>query len=285
MLKQHQSDSCPNCGRIFSSNVNLSNHIKKEICKKKKNRKCNECGYQFNKTSDYNYHVNNNVCKYYKKDCEKSCNQKKIIVSKVQLKSEQSKIEMLENKITDLENIIKTLIETQKNTNVQNVGIQNIYNIKNQQNINITINFGEEGSQDFLCEKLDLDLNSVLKNHLSNCVPVLSKIMHDGEKYPEYLNIYVSHEYPNSAFIWKDGQYIKINKKKAIDQMIQDKLNIFSEYIDTKENINEEIMDKYLDYREKMEDDVNFHKHSAADIDSTLIIIGNQKKSLEQSRV
>ncbi len=102
--------------------------------------------------------------------------------------------------------------------------------------------------------------------------------MHDGQKYPEYQNVYVSHEYPNSAFIWKNGQYIKANKKKAIDQIIQDKLDILSEYVDTKENINDEIIDKYLSYREKMEDDVNFHKHSLSDIDQTLINIGNQKK-------
>ena len=64
MLKQHQSQPCPNCNRTFSSETNLNNHIKKEICKKKQKKTCDRCGYTFTDIRSYKYHIEHDVCKY-----------------------------------------------------------------------------------------------------------------------------------------------------------------------------------------------------------------------------
>jgi hypothetical protein len=45
-----------------------------------------------------------------------------------------------------------------------------------------------------------------------------------------------------------------------------------SEYINIKESINDEIIDKYLDYCDKIEDNVNFHKQSVLDLNNALVI-------------
>ncbi len=47
------------------------------------------------------------------------------------------------------------------------------------------------------------------------------------------------------------------------------------EYVDTKETINESILDKYIDYRGQMEEEPDFHKQSAEKICDTLINIGH----------
>ncbi len=119
-----------------------------------------------------------------------------------------TEVDLLRNEITDIKNVLNVLVNNLTIQNVQQIQTQNIQNLQNN-NINIVINFGEEGKQSELCKKLDMDLDYVVNNHVSNCVPILSKIMHDGEKYPEYQNIYATDQFPNSVFIWKNGQFIK----------------------------------------------------------------------------
>lgn len=102
-----------------------------------------------------------------------------------------------------------------------------------------------------------------------------------GEICSPNQNIYATDQFPNSVFIWKNGLFVKINKNKAIDLIIKNKLDTLSEYIDTKENIDDEILDKYLDYREQMEENVIFHKQSVEKISDTLINIGNQISTTE----
>lgn len=290
MSEQYRSQPCPDCNITFSSDTNLKKHIIKQICKKRKAKKtCDQCGLTFTGARAYRYHKEFDVCKYSKLNNENKNIpdiNSRLPSPRLKIKSTEE-VQILRDELKDIKNVLNMLvssmliqnaqIQTQNAQNIQNIQTQNVKNIQN--NISITINFGEEDSEKKLYEKLDLDLNYVLTNHSSNCVPVLSKIMHDGNKYPEYRNIYATDQFPNSVFVWKNGGFVKVNKKKAIDLMIKNKLDTLSEYVDTKENIDDKILDKYLDYREQIEENVIFHKQSVSDINDTLIDIGNNRES------
>ncbi len=146
---------------------------------------------------------------------------------------------------------------------------------KNESIMNKIINFGKEGSETELCKKMAVDIHYVLKNELSECVPQLIEIMHNGEKYPEYQNIYIDNEFPDFAFIWKNGNYVKVDKNKIINKLIAKKLDIFSEYTDTGENISDDLSDQYLDYREQIEDDSFLRDNLFLKINDILTNIGN----------
>jgi hypothetical protein len=44
----------------------------------------------------------------------------------------------------------------------------------------------------------------IATNDVWNFVPLISKTIHDGNKYPELQNIYLNQQYPQSVLIYKD---------------------------------------------------------------------------------
>lgn len=243
MIKQKRI--CPDCNRKFSSNRTLINHIEKKICTKRKQSKtCQKCGHMFSRKEAYEYHVENI-------NCEKELNTQKLL-----------------DEIRDLKKSINISVE-----------INNNYHVENQiiNNINMTIlNYGQEGSISELIEKFRSEIKHIAMNDVWNFVPLISKTIHDGNKYPELRNIYSSQQYPNNVLIYKDGKFIEVNKKKTYEDMIDRNKNILSQ--SEGGDIDEKYLDQCLDYLDKIDDDTDFQKKTMDDLDRVFRAIGKDIK-------
>jgi hypothetical protein len=106
---------------------------------------------------------------------------------------------------------------------------------------NVTlVNFGEEGSPQFLAQKLSADLDYIVEHELDNCVQALTKLMHKGDKYPEYHNIRGNKNHPDTVFIWRDGQFFERDQIEIFSQLIDSKIAIFEEYFLRKQVIQDQ---------------------------------------------
>lgn len=250
MIKQDRI--CPDCNKKFTSNRSLTNHIEKKICTKRKESKtCEKCGHTFTRKETYQYHKENINC------------------------VKELTVEKLMHEITDLKNMInRGMIINGNYIQTQNVENQTI----NVNNINVTIlNYGQEGSISELIEKFNSEIKHIATNDVWNFIPLLSKSIHDGKKYPELRNIYSSHQYPDSVLIYKDGEFVKANKKKTYEEMIHRNKNILSQSEGV--DIDEAHLDECIDYLDKIDGEENFQKKTMSDLDRVFRDIGKNIKN------
>ena len=257
MIKQKHI--CPDCKKEFSRKETLMNHIEKKICiKRTQTKTCEKCGREFSRKDKYLYHIKN-------VDCENSLNTRKLLEEIKDLKNALNKIQMSKTS------------QTQK---IENHTIINNYvqNVIENQTINITIiNYGNEGSIADLIEKFSSEIKHIATNDISNFVPLISKTIHDGKKYPELRNIYSTRSYPNNVMIYKDGQFIKANKLKIYQDMIHRNKEILSQSEGC--GLDENNLDQCFDYLDLIEGDEDFLKKTIHDLDQVFLDIGKDIKN------
>ena len=244
---------CPNCNRQFGRKETLTNHTEKKICiKRNKTKTCEKCGKVFSTKQRYLYHLEN-------VDCENSTNTQKLLDEIRDLKNAMSKIQI--NNTNQTQNV-----ENQTNNYIEN------------QTINITIiNYGNEGSISELIEKFSTEIREIATNDISNFVPLISKTIHDGNKYPKLKNIYSTKSYPNNVMIYKDGQFIKANKLKIYQDMIDRNKEILSQSEGC--GLDENNLDQCFDYLDLIEGDQDFRKKTIHDLDQVFLDIGKDIKN------
>ena len=193
-----------------------------------------------------------------------------------------------------------TTIETQNNIENQNIETQN--------NVIVVNSFGNENT-DYLTDRIVTTLikngpctclpkietqNIIVVNSFGNeniehltdqiickliqyspfkCVPELIKKIHFDPEHPENHNIKLTNKKLNYAEIVKDNKWITTNKKKVIDDVIQNSYNILdNSYSDNKDSISDKQQERFDNFQEKYEnEDESLHRSIKEDVDLVLI--------------
>ena len=273
MLKVKKSDPCPKCNKCFSDKKNLENHMKNNVCQRRTQKKCDKCGHLFKNAGGYSYHTENEVCKYLKPQITVNFNGNQESPSqvkpKITIKTQNDTINQLQSDVRILQEKIKAMEENAKNIKIEN--IQNIHNIQNYFSVQLT-NFGKENNQS-IRDQLENELRMILTSKLSDCIPLLLKIIHDGQKFPQYQNIYATIKHPNTVYVWNDQHFIGLPKKNIIHEIIQTQRDILSDYIDTND-LGDQVTDQFLDYQTKIDEETQFLKRLESQINKKLIEFG-----------
>jgi len=175
------------------------------------------------------------------------------------------------NKISEMEKEIKELKEVinKKNTITNiNTNTTNTTNNTNSNNTIIINNFGYENIEHLSKQYL---LNLFTKTH--RAIPLLVEKIHFDPEHPENHNIKVTNKKLNYAEVVKDNKWVTTNKKKAIEDMIQNGYNIIEEkYTDNKEHISERKQERFENFKKKFdEEDKELIKDIKDDINISLI--------------
>jgi hypothetical protein len=209
---------------------------------------CSLCNYSSCKKENVTRHINKKIpCGIGKRElveipidiiCE-YCN-KNFSTSTSLFKHQKShcpnKLKILEDEI---ENLKKQLQEKSV--------VNNTYN--DNRTVNITINYidTKPNLPDKLCNKLltDTDFHKI--------VPALVKYIHFNSKTPENHNIYISNRNKNNKHlqIFNEGHWETVNKDTEIDNLINDKETILSDWVVEKGEKYPNAHDKFNEYQEQ----------------------------------
>lgn len=181
--------------------------------------KCEFCDKKFATHKTMEYHKKN------------SCKQKDLIYKQ---------------KIKELE---KQLREAKMVTN-------NIDNSTNTTNYIIVVNNYEKTSFDKLTDKM---YNRIIKDveEPYKMIPKLIKAVHFNPNIPENHNIYLSNRNRNNKHlsVYRNGHWEIIDKNTEIDNLINDKETMLSDWVAEKGEDYSEAAEKYNDYLEQKYDD------------------------------
>ena len=185
--KFHSKNIISNSNNVLLNSNNIllnSNNIKLYNC-----RKCNK---EFNNVKTRWAH-------------EKKCKELKVI--------ENNKIELLENKIKELETKFQTTnnkIINKNNTNNTNNGIIN-------NTTNIKVSFGEEDIDNISSK----DKKAILNSGFSSLVKLI-ELVHLNKKYPQYQNIKIDNLKDKFAKTYDENDKIftTVSKQETIDNLI-----------------------------------------------------------------
>ena len=202
---------------------------------------CKDCYIGFNQLHHYNYHLESKkhknrisnkdllyICSICKKHFSHSsslyrhrvkCKEEEEVkeIPKIDLETE---IRELRKKIEDLEKT-KQNIKNQNNTNIQK---QDNTNIKTQNNIIINC-FGNE-NLDYITDKVILHCI----DKIYGAIPLLIEKIHFDPEHPENHNIQIPNKkLPHAKIMNNKSEWQFVNKKDAIDTMVDNGYNILDE--------------------------------------------------------
>jgi F0F1-type ATP synthase membrane subunit b/b' len=260
--------TCDICKTDFLSEALLQKHYG---TKRHKNREDNKlkydyvckCGKSFTKQPNLSRHRKN--CKIYNA-IDSIDMVKPIIVHATKIVEEKDKqIENQQTQINELRKQIALLLEngTNNTTNSNN-------NIDNATHFNITVNsFGNENT-DYLTDKI---ICKLIQTAPFTCIPQLIEKIHFDPEHPENHNIKVTNKKLNYAEVVQDNKWITTNKKKAIDNIIQNSYNLLDEkYTEKKESMSEKRKDRFENFQDKYENqEDDLMRNIKNDVDLTLI--------------
>jgi hypothetical protein len=263
---------------------------------------CKDCYCGFKQLHHYNYHLESNKHKnristenknlHLCSICQKNfsylsglyrhrakCKINKIIseekeTPKVDLEAE---IKKLQEKIEVLE---KSAIANNNNNNTTNIENQNINNTNNTTNIknqtnNIIINcFGNE-NLDYITDKVILHC----MNKIYGSIPLLIEKIHFDPEHPENHNIQIPNKkLPHAKIMNRKKEWQIVNKKDAIDSMVENGYNILDEKFQEKSHELEEMKQKHFrDFQAKYEEaDKDTMKNIKEKVE--FLVINNSRK-------
>ena len=224
---------CEICNKTYSSKTSLYNHNKKfhpiieykcEICNKNYSSKISLYNHnkKFHPIIEYKCIICNKIYNNYnsKWHHEKTC-----------------KLKNLEKK-TNIQN------QTNITNNTTNNTTQNIV----QQN-NIYVKF-PNFSYDLLTKKEILKILNKMRYSIEESI----KTIHCNDKYPKHKNIFITNLKSDIAHIFDGNKIISVDKKQAINELIDQHINeIINSITKYKDNISEYV----LNILNKMIDDIN----------------------------
>jgi hypothetical protein len=215
--------------------------FEREQSSDKKRFFCNDCHCGFNKIQHYNMHLvskKHNICISNDKPKLHGCSicQKNFLYysglsrHRVNCKEKEVKdIDIPNNLETEIQELRKEieLLKNQKNTNIktQNNNNNNNTNIKTQNN-NIIINcFGNE-NLDYITDKVILHC----MNKIYGAIPLLIEKIHFDPEHPENHNIQIPNKkLPHAKIMNNKREWQFVNKKEAIDTMVDNGYNMLDE--------------------------------------------------------
>ena len=232
--------TCQSCFKVFASNKTLNKHINKiKPCIKDNGLNCAWCNSSF--TNKYNRirHETKTCPIKIRRDNEADEKQKR----------EQLRIQSLEDKITQLENMIKSGITPQTTTNTNNCNNNNTNNSNNRNNIIIN-NYGSE-DMSHITEKILIGIF----NQCFMSVPKLIELKHFNKEKPENSNVYISDIKSKYALIHVgDGEWNITDREKLLDEMYNNNCNYladeFEERHDNLDDITSRKIKRFLDEKD-----------------------------------
>lgn len=259
--------NCNVCNETFKRKQNYERHLqsKKHLKRLHTNNNlymCDICEKTFSYSRSLIKHRETCVNKPKQKSLNKNSNivdqlimQNQLIVQKLEEKNKQ---------VDELTKQVTLLLEKGQNT----THIQNQNNIETQ-NIIFVNSFGKENTE-YLTDNIVCKL---IQHSPFKCLPQIIEKIHFDPEHPENHNIKITNKKLNYAEIVKDNKWVTTNKKKAIEDMIQNGYNIIEEkYIDNKDSITERKQERFENFKQKFdEEDKDLIKDLKDDINLTLI--------------
>jgi hypothetical protein len=251
---------------------------------------CKDCYCGFNQLHHYNYHLESKkhknrisnkdlyICSICKKHFLHSsslyrhrvnCKEKVIEIPKYL----ETEIQELHKKNLELSKKIDVL-EKKQNTNIQTQNIKTQNNIQKQTN-NIIINcFGNE-NLDYITDKVILHC----MNKIYGAIPLLIEKIHFDPEHPENHNIQIPNKkLPHAKIMNNKREWQFVNKKEAIDTMVDNGYNMLDEKFQEKSlELADNRQKHFRNFQSKYEDG---DKDTIKDIkDQVEMLVINKSKS------
>ena len=220
--------TCEKCSKMYSSMLSYNNHIRLDRCKVKINEMlCNYCDKSFKS-------------KQWRQKHEIKCKEVRDI-----------EIKKLNDKIKELEMLVKETKPTTVNNTVNN------NNIVNNTQVNYFINnYGDEDVSHITRRGF---LEIIKKNKL--CIPEFIKRVHFNKDVPQNHNVYISNYKDNYALIFTDNKWKIIDKNEILRKLIFDSHDLLeTEFLkfkagELKHNMDETSMERFQEYLDNVDDD------------------------------
>jgi len=234
---------CDKCLKVFTIKGNYKQHLNRITpCVKLINNDCIWCNKKYvNKYTRLRHELKTCPVKI-RSDNEADEKQKR----------EQLRIQSLEDKITQLENMIKSGITPQTTTTTTTNTNTNNSNNTNSNNIIIN-NYGNEDMTHITEKKLIGIFNQCFMS-----VPKLIELKHFNKEKPENSNVYISDIKSKYALIHVgDGEWNITDREKLLDEMYNNNCNYladeFEERHDNLDDITCRKIKKFLDSKDEDE--------------------------------
>ena len=236
---------CESCKIHLSCNKALKRHYLSERHKKKENiqdsKHICDCGKSFSCASNLCRHKK--ACVHVKskivKDDTTNCNQ--IVVDQL-IHHNQIMAKQLEILTSKISNILVKGTNNTTNTTTNNIETQNV----------IVVNsFGSENTE-YITDKI---VRKLIETPYTS-LPMLIEKIHFDPDHPENHNIKVTNKKLNYAEVVKDNKWVTTNKKKAIEDMIENGYNMLGDkYSENIEDINELKQERFGNFQKKYNDE------------------------------
>jgi hypothetical protein len=231
---------CDKCLKLFTVKGNYKQHLNRITpCVKIINNDCIWCNKKYvNKYTKLRHEIKTCPVKI-RRDNEENEKQER----------EQLRIQSLEDKITQLENMIKSGITPQTTTTTNtNTNTNNSHN-PNSNNIIIN-NYGSEDMSHITEKKLIGIFNQCFMS-----VPKLIELKHFNKEKPENSNVYISDIKSKYALIHVgDGEWNITDREKLLDEMYNNNCNYladeFEERHDNLDDITSRKIKRFLDEKD-----------------------------------
>ena len=224
---------------------------------------CKDCHCSFQRKTNYEYHLNttkhkNRVSKQDKPSflcpfCNKlfsHCSSLSRHKINCNINNTNKHLDILQKENEELRKEIE-LLKTESLSNTKSATTINNTNIKNQKN-NIIINcFGNE-NLDYITDKVIIHC----MNQIYGSIPLLIEKIHFDPEHPENNNIQIPNKkLPHAKIMNRKKEWQVVNKKDAIDSMIDNGYNILDEKFQEKSHELEGMKQKHFrDFQTKYED-------------------------------
>ena len=253
---------CDFCEKNFKTKQGLDYHLSNTVCQKN-NYVCNACNKSFANKSGQIYHVNNKVCE-------------KTVKHKITLKKEydhMSKEEMIARMV---------VLETENRVLKENPQIVNNINIDKQQiNILAPPAFKELDTVSTLMKLMPNLLHNALSKHPTEFIAYLIENTNCNPEFPIFNSAKITNKKDDYAKVSNGKQYVYKPRKKVIDELINNKKDILTEYIKLYgDQYSEKILNRHDNYITALADEKETLKELENEITCMLLnmkdIIGSE---------
>ena len=226
--------SCNVCSKTFSLRGNYNAHLKRK-------KPC----YQYDSQDNCKYCLKKFSNKYNKTRHETTCSKR--VAEELLKPSADGKIQALENKIKELETMIKQGINpipsvitntmTTNNTVIQNFFVINKY-----------------GHEDLSHLTDSQKLNNLRKIYMS--IPSFILLKHFDKDHPENSNVYVSNLKTPYALIYNGNSWVVTDRNKLLQEMYDDNYcEVIHNYKEMKAQLDDKTIDAFRRFLNDQDDD------------------------------
>ena len=224
-------------GQIQMPSKNILNE--NDDIDRKNDNSCMYCDKIFTKRFNLQRHLTNG--------CKKEASYIKNITESNTSNELSKEINILKQKILELENKQSTITNTNNSNNVNNSN----NNTNNGTINNIVIN--QYGKEDM--SHITLQDFKGLFSRCNSCVPFFVELLHFNKDKPENNNIYISNMKSQYLMMYDGAKWKLADKNSTIDDMYDDKCEILiNKYEDLKDHLDDTIMNKFNKFLNKYEE-------------------------------